>query len=217
LFYKLVYICCIIHLTAFLVMENPDKPLSSADSLQLIHQMILAAKQDLSDNSFDFLWWGWVVALASVASYALQYTGAGQAWWPWATLMPLAAVGSVVYHVRQGQRQAGSVSPLGQYMRYLWTGMAVMFAFAISFMVVFGNQPAYILFMALYGLGTFATGGAIRFRALLWGGVGAWVLAGAAFWVKGPELLLLLALALLVSYIIPGHLLKAQYRRGRAL
>lgn len=198
-------------------MEATEKPLTGAESLQLIQQMIQAAKQDLSDNSFDLLWWGWVVAVAALASYALQYTGIGQPWWPWAILMPLAAAGSFIYHVRQGQRQAGVVSPVGLFMRYLWTGMSVLFAFSFSIMLVYGYQPGYILFIALYGLGTFATGGALRFRPLLWGGVAAWVLAGAAFWVRGPELLLLLALALLVSYIIPGHLLKAQYRRGRAL
>lgn len=198
-------------------MEATEKPLTGAESLQIIQQMIQAAKQDLSDNSFDLLWWGWVVAVAALSSYALQYTGVGQAWWPWATLLPLASVGTFVYHYRQGQRQAGAASPVGQYMRALWLGMGVLFAFAISIMVVFGPQPGYLLFMAIYGTGTFATGGAIRFQPLQWGGVGAWVLAGAAFWVPGPELLLLLALSLLISYIIPGHLLKAQYRRGRAI
>jgi hypothetical protein len=198
-------------------MEASEKPLTGAESLQIIQQMIQAAKQDLSDNSFDLLWWGWVVAVAALASYALQTTGYGQAWWPWAALMPLAGVGSLVYHFRQGRRHAGVVSPVGNFMRYLWVGMSVAFAFAFSIMLIFGYQQGYILFIALYGLGTFATGGAIRFRPLQWGGAAAWVLAGAAFWVQGPELMLLMALALLVSYIIPGHLLKSQYRRGRAV
>ncbi len=198
-------------------MEATDKPLTGTESLQIIQQMIQAAKQDLSDNSFDLLWWGWVVAVAALSSYALQQTGYGPAWWPWAVLMPLAAVGSLLYHVRLGKRQAGAVSAVGSFMRYLWTAMGVAMAFAFSIMVVFGYQPGYILFIALYGLGTFVTGGALRFSPLLWGGVAAWVLAGAAFWVQGPELMLLLALALIVSYIIPGHLLRNQYRRGRAV
>lgn len=198
-------------------MEATEKPLTGAESLQIIQQMIQAAKQDLSDNSFDLLWWGWLVAVAAVASYALQSTGIAPVWLPWAIIMPLAGVGSFIYHFRQGQRQAGISGPVGQFMRFLWTGMGVLFAFSFSIMVVYGYQPGYILFIALYGLGTFATGGAIRFQPLQWGGVAAWVIAGAAFWVKGPELMLMLAMALLLSYIVPGHLLKAQYRRGRAV
>jgi hypothetical protein len=64
--------------------------------------------------------------------------------------------------------------------------------------------PFFILF---YGMGTFISGKFLQFRPLVIGGIFNWVLALACLFVPYDYQMLLAALAILTSYIIPGHLL----------
>ena len=54
-------------------------------------------------------------------------------------------------------------------MTYLWAGFGVLMLMLIGVGVgvASGWGLAYPLIIALYGLGTFATGGALRFRPLI--------------------------------------------------
>jgi hypothetical protein len=192
-----------------------DKPLTGPESLHLIQQMIHAAKEDLSDKSFDFLFWGWLVLAAALGNYLLLVVGYKQPWLPWVT-MPLGSVVVGIYHYRQEKRRTVH-TPVGDFLGFFWAGMGVVMLMILGFGMVHGWQKAYPLLIALYGLGTFVTGGALRFRPLVYGGAACWLLATAAFQVSFPTQLLLLAAAVVVSYIIPGHLLKDRFRRGRAV
>ena len=102
-------------------------------------------------------------------------------------------------------------------MTYLWAGFGVLMLMLIGVGVASGWGLAYPLIIALYGLGTFATGGALRFRPLIWVGAACWLLATVAFRVESETQPLLIAAAVLSAYIVPGHLLRNQYRRGRAV
>ncbi|UYZ61678.1 hypothetical protein [Hymenobacter weizhouensis] len=198
-------------------METPEKPLSAPESLALIQQMIQEAKQDLSDNSYDLLLWGWLVLVAALVHYGLLQTNYAMPWLAWPVLMGLGTVLAFVHGARRSKREQGRRTALGDFMVGLWAGFGVLMLMLIGVGIVQSWALAYPLIIALYGLGTFATGTALRFRPLVWGGAACWVLATAAFLVSFDVQLLLVAAAVLVSYIVPGHLLKNQYRRGRAI
>jgi hypothetical protein len=197
-------------------MEASDKPFSAPDSLRLIQDMIQAAKQDLSDNSFDLLLWGWLVLVAALGHYALLQTGYNKPWLAWPVLMGGGAVVAFVHGMRRGRRERTRTAQ-GDAMVFLWAGFGVLMLMLIGVGAAYGWQLAYPLIIALYGLGTFATGGVLRFRPLVWGGAACWLLATGAFRVGFDSQLLLVAAAVLVAYIVPGHLLRNQYRRGRAV
>ena len=72
---------------------------------------------------------------------------------------------------------------------------------------------AYPLIMVIYGIGTWVSGGILKFAPLIIGGVICWILAGMAFYFPFNIQLLLLAMSILLSYIIPGHLLKFKASR----
>lgn len=197
-------------------METPEKPFSAPDSLRLIQDMIQAAKQDLSDHSFDLLLWGWLVLVAAVAHYVLLQTSYSKPWLVWPVLMTLGSVAAFVNGARRGRRER-TRTVQGDFMKYLWSGFGVLMLMLIGVGTVSGWNNTYPLIIALYGLGTFATGGTLRFRPLVWGGAACWLLATVAFRVAFDTQLLLVAAAVLVAYVIPGHMLKNQYRRGRTL
>ena len=196
-------------------MEPTDKPLSGTDSLRLIQEMIQAAKQDLSDNSYDLLLWGWLALVAALSQYALLQLGYGdRSGLVWPVLMGLGTVAAFVNGARRGKRERVRTAQT-DFMVFLWAGFGVLMLMLIGFGYAYGWDKVYPLIIALYGLGTFATGGALRFRPLIWGGAACWVLATVAFRVDLATQLLLVATALLLAYIVPGHLLKNQYRRRR--
>ncbi|GAA4009924.1 hypothetical protein GCM10022408_22620 [Hymenobacter fastidiosus] len=197
-------------------MEPSEKPFSAPDSLRLIQDMIQSAKQELSDNSFDLLLWGWLVLVAALSHYVLLRVGYDKPWLAWPVLMSLGSVAAFVHGFRRGRRERVRTAQT-DFMIYLWAGFGVLMLMLIGVGYAYGWHKAYPLIIALYGLGTFATGGALRFRPLIWGGAACWLLATVAFQVELDTQLLLVAAAVLVAYIVPGHLLKSQYRRGRTV
>jgi hypothetical protein len=197
-------------------MESLEKPMSATDSLRLIQEMIHTAKKDLSDHSFDLLLWGWLVFVASLTHYGLLQIGYDNPWLAWPVFMGLGTVAAFVNGARRARRERIRTVQ-HDFMIYLWAGFGVLMIMLIGLGIVAGFDKSYPLIIALYGLGTFATGGTLRFRPLIWGGAVCWLLATIAFRVDFDIQLLLVAAAVLVAYIVPGHLLKNQYRRGRAL
>ena len=69
----------------------------------------------------------------------------------------------------------------------------------------------YPLVMLIYGIWLFISGGALKFRPLIIGGIVNWLLGITAFFFAFEMQLLILALAVLLGYIIPGHLLKRKF------
>ena len=61
--------------------------------------------------------------------------------------------------------------------------------------------------MILYGVGTVSSGGILKFKPLVFGGYLSMVIGLAAFYTPYEYQFILLAAAVTVSYIIPGHLL----------
>lgn len=196
-------------------MEHKEQPFNEQEGLQLIHRMISTAKEELSDNGFFFLLWGWLVFIASLSHYVLltvvHYRNHAL---PWAILMPLGGVISFIYGMRL-EKRAKVKTFMDEIMNY------VLIAFLVSlFIVLFvmgpsgGYSLAYPVIMLLYGIWLFVSGGALRFRPLVLGGIINWMCAIAAFFLEFEHQLLLLALAVLLGYIIPGHMLKAKYKNA---
>ena len=69
-----------------------------------------------------------------------------------------------------------------------------------------GNVLPY--FIQLYGRGTFVAGCFLKFKPLVAGGITARMIAVAAIYLSYDYPMIAGAAAILVSYIIPGHLLK---------
>ena len=72
-------------------MNTPDTNFSEKDSLAVIMNMIHSAKADISDESFYYLLWGWLVLIASLTHYTLLYLSIEMAPMAW-MLMPLGGI-----------------------------------------------------------------------------------------------------------------------------
>jgi hypothetical protein len=120
------------------------------------------------------------------------------------------AVASMYIGFRQ-KRHRRATSFVDDAMNYLWTGMGISF-FVLSFILskVGWGTSIFPFFIMLYGLGTFVSGRLLQFAPLVMGGILAWAIAGAAVFLSYDYQMLCGAAAILVSYIIPAHLLRKQ-------
>ena len=100
---------------------------------------------------------------------------------------------------------------IGESIKYLWLGMAIAFLVLSLILTKIGwGNPAFPFFTMLYGLGTYVSGSILKFRPLTIGGLIASLLAVASAWAAYDYQMLFGAAAILVSYIIPAHILRAR-------
>jgi hypothetical protein len=99
-------------------------------------------------------------------------------------------------------------------MMFTWIAFGASLFIVLTLGGKVGWEVTYPVVILLYGIGTFISGGVLRFLPLILGGIACWVISCIAFFVSFDIQLLLLAGSLLVAYIIPGHLLKYNYNRN---
>jgi hypothetical protein len=190
---------------------NMEAPVDPRASLKIIDEMIETSKSNIRHNSIFFLLWGWLVLAASLIHFILIQADYIYSWIPWLVLMISGSLASVIIGYRLG-RKTKVWSYFDKMMVYLWYGffftiLIVMFGTSISRIAWTSTTP---LIMALYGMGTFISGGILRFKPLLFGGIFCWICSLIAFLVPYEYELLLVAASMLVAYLIPGYMLQSK-------
>lgn len=187
-----------------------EENFSPAESLKLIQSMIEKTREDISNNSIYFLVWGWISFLACTGQFILKhiynYPRHYYVWW----IVVIGIFFSIYYSSKEGKREKVK-SYVSESVKYLWIGMSIAY-FVLSMILtrIGWNTPVFPFFIMLYGLGTFISGSIIRFRPLVIGGLLASGLAIGATFVSYDFQMLFASASLLVSYIIPAHLLQAR-------
>lgn len=182
--------------------------LDERESIRIIADMINTAKAEVRDNGFLYLLWGWLTFMASAAHYAMLFFYPSKSYWPWLTLMPLGGVVTLVYLIRESKRRRIKTK-IGDFLSSVWLAFSVSLVLILTFMSTLGAENTYPVIIVLYGIGTFLSGKLLSFKPLVVGGFLCWFIAFISFFSDPSHRVLLLALSLLVSYIIPGHMLKS--------
>lgn len=191
--------------------ENPT--FNAEESLRLIDRMIKTAQEQVEDSSFYYLIWGWAVLIAAVFNYCMLQMQSPQAFLGWAVLMPLTALITIIYSIKNKKHQPKIKSYVNDLIGYVLTSFIVSLA-VVLFHIPLLRIYAYPMIMLTYGSWLFISGGALRFKPLIAGGIMNWVLGVIAFYVSFEMQLLLLSAAVLVGYIIPGHLLRNKFKNS---
>ena len=192
---------------------DTEKTMNSEQSIVFIQRMINTAKEDLEDDSFHYLLWGWLVFAACAINYFLLEISFERNWIGWAVLMPLGGIVSFIYGYRQGIKQKAQ-SYINELMKYVLITFLVSLCFVLFFMNKLG-LATYPLIMITYGVWLFISGGALKFKPIIYGGIINWLLAVVAIFVTFKMQLILLALAVLLGYIVPGHMLRNRYKNQK--
>jgi len=191
-----------------------ENDLTPEESVLLIRSMIDKTRHNVAGNSFSFLFWGWLVFLICVLQYILMvWVQTPYHYYVWCLIW----VGILVFMFRlfRKKKQEKVVTFVSESMKYLWMGLGITFFITGWICAVNGWHNSFPLFIVLYATGTFVSGRLLKFRPFVIGGILCWIIAPVTAYVSYDNQILLTALALLVSYIIPGHLLKAQQLKNQ--
>lgn len=193
-------------------MKENDSPASPRESLHIIQSMIETTRRSVSDASAFYLLWGWAVMIACVLQFYLKvvvrYDHHYYAWF-----ITFAAIVPHIFLLRKKGKQENVKTFVGEANKYLWTAIGLSFVVLMLIFSKTGWVNAYPFYILLYGIGTYVSGNLISFRPFIIGGICCGVLAAITAYVSYDLQILMTALAILISYIIPGHLLRMHYQR----
>lgn len=187
-----------------------EEKFSPQDSLLLIQSMIDKTKQSLQDNSFYFLLWGWLVFAAALLHFILmKFTDFRYPYLAW-NLMWIGAIMSIVKGIRMGKSETVKTY-IGDTMNFFGITIGIIYA---GLIFIFSRyqlwQFVFPIYILVYAATCFFMGSIMQFSFLKWAGLSCLAIMAVSVYVDYEWQILLLALAVFISYIIPGHILNSR-------
>lgn len=190
-----------------------NKILSEKESLALIASMINKARNNFNESGIIYLIYGWVIFICSVVQFiVLYFLKNSDAYYIWyLTWVP------VIYHViylRKKRSAEKTRTYTDEIISYIWLVFIICISLLI-FLQIYLKSPATInlTILVLYGMPTFLCGVILKSNSLKTGGIFCWILAIFSVFINPEFQSLLIALAVVVAWIIPGYILKNNLKK----
>lgn len=212
---------------------DTNKELSSEESLALINKMIRRAQSSYHSSGWGPIMWGTIITVCALTTYfqiKFKFDLPFDIW----LLTIIAVIPQIVISIREKRkRKVKAYEDVA--MDYIWT----CFGFAIFLLVhtnarVFAQLNPVIeefndkigptnfrfspfslsYFMIIYGIPTIITGGIMRYKLMIFGGMVCWVCALIAVYTSASTGLLLTALSATSAWLIPGLVLRFKYYKS---
>ena len=218
---KFVFQTCFINQTLIIMETNkPDSDLmDEKQSLEVIREMIRVSRIKMQNNGLLFIVWGWAMFVTNLTGYLkstlvttfaigkiLDYIGVA---------LGLLAIVFTLYYILKQRRKAQSYISIS--LRYVWISMIV--CMSLTSMILANNlrKPDFDLqhpvFMVFIAFATVVTGGILRYRLIIAGGIVFGILAYICSYMNLQNQILMEAIAWLATFIIPGHILFANRKK----
>ncbi len=214
---------------------NQEKQMTEKESLELITQIIGRAKVSRHKTGVTAMMWGLVIAVCSLIRLSevhFKYQMPFDIY----LLTLLALLPHLLLTLKEKKQQPTRLYE-DAYLDYIWLGFGIcilllvfivnkMFAAWIpgvqEFREAAGRAPSFHIgeyvssfFLLLYGLPTFISGAAGRFKPMLWGGLLCWGCCVAALFTGYKTDMLLVAVAALLAWFVPGLMMEKEYRMAK--
>ncbi len=189
-----------------------DTQITEKESLLIIQTMINNAQRKYQEKGELFIMWGWLVFFTSLIHYSLLrfHLVAGQyAWIVW----PLMGISGMIFQYRFLKRKKQQEKRTTLYdlaMTYLWSGIGLLYFF-ILVLALSGRMNwsmAYGLFLGIFGIGNFISGGMLKYKPLIWGGIAGILIGFVTVFASIEYILLLMAAGVVCMDLVPGYMLK---------
>lgn len=198
-------------------MDNNSAEFNPQQSLQLIESMINRAKDNFAEGGFMYLVWGWAVIILSLTEFVLLHFFHYQYhYFVW--MLTWLILGYQFLYMRKKKKQQRVRTYTDYIISYVWITFIVLLFILVFLMGRLTTDTYYThinaIVLVLYGMPVFLTGIIMRFRPLIIGGIGCWVLSIITTFIKVYDYqLLMIPAAMVIAWIIPGYLLKAKYKK----
>lgn len=191
-----------------------DRHLSKEESLSIIHQMIQQAKANITDNGFHWLLWGILLFLTSVSTYVFIDIGAENIFLGWNIFGALTILLLTFDLLKPKKIKVRTY--MDELMQYVDIAFIVsMFIIILSINVAVSPNAGFGYLLMIFAFLMLVRGGVLKSRSLMVGAIVNWAGAVAIFFNKEFKYdMLIMAAAVLIGYIIPGFILRANYKRS---
>lgn len=188
-------------------MTTGEKSLSPQESLQIISDTIAMTKENIKQNSFPFLLWGWLIAIASFSFFFLHhYANSNFYFLPFPVLVITGVIITIIFYRKNVSNS--TISFLSNFLYKMWLVLGISF-FVVVFINVSQSHPPFTYTLIIAAIGTLASGLVMKFNPLIIGGIVFFVAAIASVFVADEYKVLLHGIAIICGYLIPGYLLKS--------
>jgi hypothetical protein len=193
--------------------------INEIQSLEIIREMIKVSRNKINQDGILFIVWGWVQLFMNLSGYiqsnmvisfntekAIKFLGIA---------LPAAAIAYTLFYIIRQRKKVQTY--IGISLRYVWGSLFIcmvlvnLIQFNVIKEIIFELQ--HPIFMVLMAFAVTVTGGILRYRLLIIGGIIFGLLALTASYLELPEQLLIESLAWIIAFIIPGHILFAKRER----
>ncbi len=197
-----------------------EKLLTGEEGLEIIQSMINKAKNQFGDNGHLYLMWGWVILICSLTEFVLlNYARWEYHYSVWAATW-VASIYAVYYSYRNKTlRRVKTYTD--DILSYVWLVFVIlMFMFAFVSGAILGKDYYTLInpgFLAIYGMPTFLSGIILKFKPLIIGAVCCWILSIACSFFEPRYHLLFLAGGVISAWIIPGYIMRSNFKKQQIL
>lgn len=191
-----------------------DQLLSTEKSLEIIHQMISQAKSNITDSGLGWLIWGTLLFLTSFSTYFLLETGSDNIFLGW-NIFGIITIVLLVYDIFRPKKKLVRTH-LDDILKWVDIGFVTcIFTIIFAINVAVNPNAGFGFFLMIFTSFMLIKGGAVKSRALKIGAGINWIGAMAIFMNKEFKYdMLIMATAVLIGYIIPGLILRTQYKKS---
>lgn len=193
-----------------------EEQLSNEKSLDLIRQMIDAAKQKVTDNGVGWLLWGTMIFLASLSTYFLMLVNSPHLFLGW-NIFGFVTIPLLCYQLLRPKKKVVRTY-VGDLLRLFDLGFIIcMFTIILSINISVRPNEGFGYFLMIYAFLMLIQGGVLQFTPLKIGAAVNWAGAIAIFICKDFKYdMLITAAAVLMGYIIPGIILLSRSKAAKA-
>ncbi len=194
-------------------MPEKENEMTGQESLKLISEMIVKAKRSYITTGAASIVWGILIVICSLLTWYQIYAQVSFGFDVW-LLVFVALLPQIYFSIKEKQKK-NFVGHDEKIMTYVWSTFAICIFILSFYNSKFGdnNGNSTALFMLLYGIPTFITGGVCNFKPMITGGLICWILSVASMFTNMATDMLFMAACGLFAWLIPGIILWKRYKK----
>ncbi len=184
------------------------------ESLQIIKEMIQVSQNKLKNDGILLIIWGWIFFITyfflnyltgvyKISDQIILFVRILR------IVLPLSGLTYSLYYIFKQRKRVKTY--IGNTLVYVWTSLFIsmvlinVIQFNVLGKIYFELQ--HPIYMVLTAFAIVITGGILRYRLIIFGGIIFGILALISSYFALQDQLLIESLAWIIAFIIPGHLL----------
>ncbi len=192
---------------------SDEKIMTEKESMELITSMINKAKNRFTESGTLYLLWGWLIFTCCIIQFVgLHFLNYEKVYYVWYSTWLLLIYQFFYISKKKKNRKVRMYT--NEIIMYVWIVFVITYGLLI-FILFYKQATACInpAILATYGMPTFLIGIILKFKPLKIGGICCWLLAIAAPFVNYDYQFLLIALAVIAAWVIPGYQLQLKFKK----